>query len=257
METLDAKPIDLHALAHLLADRYQFMTWLTDSATFYRSGFSSYVIAGSFTGYLLQRFGWERYRSFFRRATTRNFSRCFAQVFGLRLLAAEHAWGDDLVGRRALFEPELARLAGELRVESAYAAGHFYQCIEEADVLTGAGTATSKVCWLAAAAHASVGHYDQAIPLLERAIASDDRSMTSRGTAWLHLGNFYDLSGERARARLAYDRVLGEVDDWSEWCASTHDFARRYRAKPYSLDDFDRTLRTATQQTHRGHKARP
>jgi tetratricopeptide (TPR) repeat protein len=247
MDTLDGKPIDFHALAALLTDHYLFLTWLTDRAWFYGSA-SSYLVAGSFTGDLIRRFGWDAYRDFFKRARTKNFEACFARAFGISLLAAERQWRDDLLQRRPAFEPELSRLIGERRVEAAYSAGHVYRCLEEAEDLSNTGAAGGKVLWYAAATHAYLGHYEQAVLLLERALGSDDLWVRSRcGDAWVQLGNLYDLIGRRDQAVPAYQHALQEADEWNPSSSSTHTLARLYLSRPFTEDDIQNMLRRQTQ----------
>jgi hypothetical protein len=257
MRTVDGKPIDFHALIFLLTDRYLFLIWLTDWAWFYGSMTNSYLVAGSFTGYLIRRFGWQRYRDFFERAGIKNFETCFEQVFGLSLLSAERLWRDDLLERRASFEPELTRLIGQRRVETAYSAGHVYRCLEEADVLCRAGEATGKVLWYAAATRAYLGHYDIATTLMEQALASDDPWVQSiAGQTWLQLANLYDLRGRRDEAVAAYERSLRETDYWRGWAESTHALARRYLGRPFTEDDIQQGLRKQTQLDRGSRKPR-
>jgi hypothetical protein len=58
--------------------------------------FFHYQAACSFTAFLIRRFGWEKYRKFFRCAEKTSFTRKFHKVFGTRLDEAEEKW------RRAL-----------------------------------------------------------------------------------------------------------------------------------------------------------
>jgi hypothetical protein len=66
---------------------------------------SHYLLAGSFTGFLVRRFGWDRYRDLYRRAKARKFPRTFEKVYGISLERAERRWRDevltmDVLGRR-------------------------------------------------------------------------------------------------------------------------------------------------------------
>lgn len=242
MSSVDGRPIDFHALAYLLTDRCLFMTWLKDRAWFY-SGKGSYLLAGSFTGYLIRRFGWECYRDFFRHANIKNFDASFTKTFEVSLLTAERQWRDDLLQRRHAFEPDLTRFMGEHSVAAAYNAGHVYRCLEESETLCRAGQASGKVLCYAALTHAFLGHYDQAAGLLEQAIQTEDDWVRSYRSGWLlQLGNLYDMLGQRDKALSAYRRTLAEPDDWS-WHYSTHTRARLYRGRPFTEADLQKQLR--------------
>jgi hypothetical protein len=68
---------------------------------------SCYVLAGSFTAFLIRRFGWDDYRTFFRKADSKNFKRTFQKCFEFSLEEAERLWRDELRfsiwGSRAVF----------------------------------------------------------------------------------------------------------------------------------------------------------
>jgi hypothetical protein len=55
-----------------------------------------YVLAGSFTGFLIRRYGWETYRRFYRKSGARKFDCCFRKVFGVTLGEAECQWRTEL-----------------------------------------------------------------------------------------------------------------------------------------------------------------
>lgn len=61
-----------------------------------------YALAGSFAGWLIRRFGWVRYREFFRRAGPGNFVAAFDEVFGVPLDYADPRWRLELIPRRGL-----------------------------------------------------------------------------------------------------------------------------------------------------------
>jgi hypothetical protein len=56
-----------------------------------------YLLAGSFTGFLVRRFGWDRYRALYRRAGPVRFAVTFRKVLGLSLPEAERQWRDELL----------------------------------------------------------------------------------------------------------------------------------------------------------------
>ena len=58
-----------------------------------------YIIAGSFTHWLINRFGWKSYCSFYRAAGRWNFQRAFEQSFGMPLSQAETLWREEIALR--------------------------------------------------------------------------------------------------------------------------------------------------------------
>jgi hypothetical protein len=56
-----------------------------------------YYMGGSFTGFLIRRFGWDEYRAFFRKACSANLPRTFRKRFGISLDEAERMWRDELL----------------------------------------------------------------------------------------------------------------------------------------------------------------
>lgn len=57
---------------------------------------SGYCVAGSFTAFLIDYFGRDRYRQFYVAARQRNFHRTFEQQFGVSLARAEALWKDAM-----------------------------------------------------------------------------------------------------------------------------------------------------------------
>jgi hypothetical protein len=55
-----------------------------------------YVLAGSFTGFLIRRYGWDAYRRFYRKSDALNFNRYFRKVFGVSFDKAEWQWRTEL-----------------------------------------------------------------------------------------------------------------------------------------------------------------
>ena len=64
-----------------------------------------YMIAGSFTGYLIDEFGWDAYRALYRRSGSRLFERSFEQTLGVSFQEAESRWQ-----RHALMPPASYRV---------------------------------------------------------------------------------------------------------------------------------------------------
>jgi hypothetical protein len=246
METVDGKPIDFYALVTILCDRYMFLTWLSVPAMF-TFDLRNYAVAGSFTGFLIRRFGWSSYRNFFQRAGSADFEKTFAEFFQISLLKSEQQWRDELLARRSEFEPDLSRLVAERNVEAAYEAGQIFRCLQEIETVINSGHASGKIHWYAAAIQMYLGHYSDAFSQLQQAIAFDDswvRSYLSSG--YLMLGNLHDLLGQRDEAVTAYQKSLVEPDYWSWSPESIHALARRYLSRPYSERDFERSLRQYT-----------
>lgn len=252
MGSVDGKPIDFHALVALLSGRYLFLTWLLVPAWFANSRPDSYYLAGSFTGHLLARFGWARYREFFKRARSKGFETTFAQIFGLSLFAAERQWRDALLERKHTLEPELSRFVAQRSVEAAYEAGHAYRFLQDVEALSHAGQADGKMLTYAAAMHMYLGHYNAAATALQQALASNDVWIrAARGACWLRLGNVYDLLAQRERAIQGYQQALAEPDDWYGALNSTHALARHYLKRPFTESEILAELRPRTNNARR------
>ena len=61
-----------------------------------------YMLAGSFTAFLIRRHGWERYRSLFRRCNGFGFRSKFRKSFGVSLEKAEWQWRTELAVMQVL-----------------------------------------------------------------------------------------------------------------------------------------------------------
>jgi hypothetical protein len=71
----------------------------------------NYVLAGSFAGFLVARFGWESYRKFYRgQVAEKRFDGRFKKCFGLTFEEAEGLWREDL--RRRYEAPGKEWMAG-------------------------------------------------------------------------------------------------------------------------------------------------
>jgi hypothetical protein len=55
------------------------------------------LLAGSFTGYLIRRFGWDRYRKLYRRCDGVRFRAKFQKYIGVSLEQAEWRWRNELI----------------------------------------------------------------------------------------------------------------------------------------------------------------
>lgn len=101
--TVGGLPIDT-AARPLLRNRSLKLTSLLKRSFFFAEPqrHSCYVLAGSFTGFLIRRFGWDSYRSFYRVANARNFRGQFGKLFGLTLEQAERRWRNELLAMEIL-----------------------------------------------------------------------------------------------------------------------------------------------------------
>ncbi len=73
---------------------------------------SCYTLAGSFTGFLLRRFGPERYKAFYRTQWGRwRFETRFARHFGARFAEAEQQWRQELLQRCEVPQPNTKGVA--------------------------------------------------------------------------------------------------------------------------------------------------
>jgi hypothetical protein len=84
-----------------------------------------YVLAGSFTGFLVRRFGWDRYRTLYRKAGLVRFAATFRKVLGLSLAEAERQWRDEVLAANRLlsvvdrFSAQLKREGYRVKYEMA------------------------------------------------------------------------------------------------------------------------------------------
>jgi len=92
-ETQYGQPIDI-AVRPLLADSSLRLTQLLTPAFFFsdRHRRSCYLLAGSFTGFLIKQYGWDRYRNLFRMCNGNRFQTKFMKCFGVSLESAESQW---------------------------------------------------------------------------------------------------------------------------------------------------------------------
>jgi tetratricopeptide (TPR) repeat protein len=240
----EGKPIDFFALAEILSGNDRPLLWILRDAHFFTDSPASYFFAGSFTGFLMERFGWEAYRRFYAAADERNFEQTFERHFGMDLLAAERAWKQLLIARRSEFEPELSQAVRRKRVETTYNAWQFWLCIEEAEALLRDGEQDWRVIWYASAAHSAVGNYRRALELLQVLSERDEATLRPyRANLWLQIGHLYDLLGEREKAITAYQQALKEPDYWDEEDGSTHALARRFLQQPFTEQQVRERLR--------------
>ena len=85
---------------HVLAGRPHRVFDLLDPVVFFapRDTEACYDLAGGFTRWLIDTFGWVRYREFFNRATSANFGEMFEKKFDMRVCDAEKGWHRNVMG---------------------------------------------------------------------------------------------------------------------------------------------------------------
>jgi hypothetical protein len=97
--TEGGSPIDVAVLPHFRHRDIRLPTMLKES--FFREPcreHACYLLAGSFTGFLIRRFGWQAYRRFFRTVASWGCYRwVFRRQFGLTLEQAEWQWRNELL----------------------------------------------------------------------------------------------------------------------------------------------------------------
>jgi hypothetical protein len=91
------QPIDV-AARPLVANRNLTLARLLNRKFFFSEPHihACYVLAGSFTAFLIRRYGWERYRRFYRRCVSPRFRAQFVRCFGVSLEKAEWQWRTEL-----------------------------------------------------------------------------------------------------------------------------------------------------------------
>jgi signal transduction histidine kinase len=237
--TLDGKPLDMQALALFLTDRFGHLSWIVDPALFYSTHWYGYTLAGSFTGFLIRRFGWDSYGGFFQESNARNFRGIFQKAFGLSLLTAERQWREELFSQRESFEPELSDLVRKRHIQGASNAWQFYRCVELADELSRMGQADMRVVGIAAHAHAMLGHFDRAAEMMKQVVKNEDPSFRrDPSAAWIFLGELYDLLGQREEAICAYRQCLAAPDCFFTAKICTHRLARRHLRYPFTEEEW-------------------
>lgn len=96
-------PIDVAVRQHL-RNRTPRLSTLLNDRFFYSARYrgACYVLAGSFTGFLIRRFGWERFRAFYKRENRFLLGRKFRREFGMTLREAEVRWRSELLALEVL-----------------------------------------------------------------------------------------------------------------------------------------------------------
>jgi hypothetical protein len=243
---IDGKPVDFLATVSVLAGPCFPLVCLLDGWHFDPAPYPyNYAVAGSFTGHLVRRFGWEAYRNFYLRADAHHFEAAFLGAFGQSLPRAERQWRDELLAGRRAFEPDVSRVLSEHSIESAYNSWQLYRCLQESECLCRSGPCATRVLQIAASAHALLGHYDRAIALMEQLLErTPDHPAICPTELWTQAGCLYDLLAQRDQAVAAYRKALAEPDSWNPYSGSTHALARRCLQKPFTEEHVTVRLRS-------------
>jgi hypothetical protein len=96
--TVWGQPIDSAALS-LLRQGGLRLSSLLQSKFFFAEPrrHSCYTLAGSFTGFLIRRYGWARYRKLYRRCSGFRFRATFQKCIGISLERAEWQWRNEVM----------------------------------------------------------------------------------------------------------------------------------------------------------------
>jgi hypothetical protein len=97
-ETWHGLPVDT-AARPLLRNRSLKLPLLLKPRFFFAESYrhSCYVLAGSFSGFLIRRYGWQKYRKLFRMCDGTRFRKKFEKCYGVTLEKAECQWRNEIV----------------------------------------------------------------------------------------------------------------------------------------------------------------
>jgi hypothetical protein len=103
-ETRGGQPIDAAALPLLLGEPDLTLPLLLKPKFFFadQQRHACYILAGSFTGFLLRRHGLKQYRKLFRHCDSARFRPKFEKCFGVTLEVAEQQWRDEIIASEVL-----------------------------------------------------------------------------------------------------------------------------------------------------------
>jgi len=169
------------------------------------------MLAGSFTGYLIARFGWDAYRSFACQVTRRTYVRLFETVFGVPLLEVEQNWRQDLAIKS---EQYVAFAVAETRLHSLLNRGRVNECLRKCAAMRQAGVQSATVIVVEAMADRIQRSEAKALECLNEVLTRTSPilqwfSNEREAVGYLQLGMVYDLLSERTSAVDAYKKVLG------------------------------------------------
>lgn len=239
------KAIDFKALVRVVGEGCSPLSRLLNREAWESREWYAYPLAGSFTGFLISRYGREQYKEFFAKASEREFEHALVKVFGQDLLTLERQWLAQLLGRRSEFEPELSRAIAECRAGQAYSRWELHRCIEEVETSARGGFASTRGLQDAGWACRIIGEYAKAADFFRQALLTwTEDSRIPRAKLWLALGECQDLGGHRDDAIHAYRQALGEVAVIGADDASARRSAEERLQRPYSVSEWFEELRS-------------
>ncbi len=241
------EPLQAHARALYYLNYFHkcSLLYFVDSERFYDPDWkhATYAWAGSFTLYLLERFGLPRFRRFFHRLATQSPDEAFQAEFEMSLGQAELLWRDYLhselpeeTRRDALRRALNDTLFWATRNESTLAVQLLSERMLEEQPDCWMGYYGLGVCafWR--------GDLEGVQEWFEQANRAPEQEETAfRGRAWFECGIVNDLQGRRERAKECYQRAL-EYPDEDEPAYAYHARARRYLETPYTCEERFRFL---------------
>lgn len=237
----DALTLHRDALYYLYAYPNYPLVALLEDTRFYAHEwrYATYAWAGSFTWYLLERFGLARFRRFYHRLAHQSVEAAFHAEFAMSFGQAELLWRNYL--HTQLPEPTRAdALSRALRANLEW-------CLVEGQGLTRTGTLAETMVrehpnhWLGyyGLAYCAFwqGDLETALRWMEQAAAAPEQEQSAlRGSAWMQHGLICDLLGMRERALQCYRTAL-EHPDYTEPDLQYHTRARKHLEVPYTYTE--------------------
>lgn len=221
--THGGEPVDLLALAAILDRPGLRLRELILAAAFEANRDCSYFLAGSFAGYLVQRYGWTVYREWYGQPSRQPFDAPFQSRFGKTLEAAEADWREALLARRPTLQPTLEAYRRRQAVKQAVQEERWAEALRELAALREAGQILAWDLKDEFHCYLELGNYAEAIRSLEARLCMEEVDPFSFGQApiWLHLGTLYRDEGKPEAAKSAYLQCL-QVPDAphpnGHWC---------------------------------------
>ena len=249
------EPIRAHAAAlyflHYFPSRP--LAFLLDRTGFYdpQWQYAHYAWAGSFTLYLIERFGMARFREFYTHCRQREEDRAFQQVFGMSMGQAEMLWREYLHAQLPeSMRTEQLQKALEDRLRWATIDGEGILVVQALSVQM---VQARPDHWLGYYGQAYCafwkGDLHGALHAFEQANAAPIQNDDAlRGRAWFECGLLCDLLQRRERAIKCYQTAL-QYPDHEDARAAYHARATRYLATPYDYAERYRFL-TEVQQVN-------
>jgi tetratricopeptide (TPR) repeat protein len=243
--TYRGKSIDFEALVCIFGERCTPLSRLLDREAWKSHEGYAYPLAGSFTGFLISRYGREQYREFFAKTSERDFEQELEKVFGQDLLRLERQWLGQLLGRRSEFEPGVCAAIAERRAEGAYSRWELHRCIDEVETSVRGGFVSARGLRLAGRACQIIGEYAKAGEFFRQALLTwTEDSRIARAELWFELRKCCDLEGHRDDAKHAYRQALGEAAVAGADDASARRSAEKQLQRPYSESEWFEELRS-------------